>query len=228
MKKSLLLASLLTLAATMLAAQNDKQVTCTILDVTTFVAHSLTERLDTERSRLASAQSVRDEFKELHSGLTWMAVDSLQSNWKNHYPYRLSDIDALRHILKYNDNNLPDPLVPKKSLKKVRANGDESHAYLTININCGIEEDAVTSTRLLKQVKPKVEVVIKALAPSGKMLKKGVARSVHSDFIKSESFAPDGFDRKNEAHMQQLQHLLEPLIGSTTDRAMKNMNLELH
>ncbi len=227
MKTQLLLLPIFICTAAWVVAQNKRPVTCTILDVTTHVSNDLIKRLDPQSANFQTSKEHRQCFDRLQRGLTWTAVHAVCRNWKNQFPYQLNDVETLNDCLRYNRFGLPDPIVPKKSLKKVLAKDDTSTAFLLIQVNCQIEEDAITIARLIKQVKPKVEISIKAIDRNGKTIEKGVARSVYEEFIRAEEFEPEGFENTSLAHIDELQRMLDSLIGRTAIRAMKNMTLEL-
>lgn len=154
---------------------------------------------------------------------TTTSLDSLQIHLSELKGIKWNVIDTLKEYISYNSLGLPNPLSTKSAIKKVTKKGFQSSQFLQLSLRLGVESDVIGQARLLKRIKPKLEVILTFIDRKGTIIQKRIVRSVFHEFILSETFGTKGFSKKNRQHIVQLEILLQPFIGKSISDAVKKI-----
>lgn len=187
----------------------------TLIDVNYSVEGVLFDRLDPTYTNTHT--------KLFNKLFTTTSLDSLDKYLNDVQGMELRTIDTLKEYITHNSIGLPNSLSAKAAIKKVTKKGYQEQQFLQLSLRLGIEGDVIGQSRLLKRIKPKLEVVLTLFDNQGAVLQKRIARSIFPKFIDSEAFGEMGFSKKNRQHTIQLELLLQPLIGKTINNAVKKI-----
>ena len=119
----------------------------------------------------------------------------------------------------YNDLGYPIPLVVKGAIKKAKKRGYHADQYYSISAYCSDVANLASASKLVKQSKPQVRIVITVFDSNGSKQQKVEGKVKRAKPIKAKEFIHK-FDKLEEESMDELLNKVLPLVDKAVDQAV--------
>lgn len=203
-----------------LSAQDFSNAKLTLLNFNTNTNASICDRLDGyEPSTDREKNNYKRYQDSLNVHLSTIGLKSLYASL-NKRSLDIQPVDAIEEWVSYNSNGLPNILLPKPIIKRLKENGYETDYYLSVSIS--IDASSMFAA-LSGSVKPKANCQIKIFNPDREVVAKYDAEIQANSKIQDRDFPRLQFDKTAYDHILMLIPYLKPLVQDAIKSAVEKL-----
>ena len=202
------------------SAQKLKNTKNTMLDINTYIYSGILDKFDDyEPETKREKELLERNEKYLESKVELTALNTFYAQFDS-VGLPIEDKDALIDFVNYSANGLPNPLIPKATIKKIVKKGYESDYYLIFKINIRYEERSKGILNAVRVVNPEVEARIRIFTPERKLYREVKYALSMTEDMKSSDFPGLRFDKLDRAYIDYFYNKIEPILIEVVEKTV--------